>query len=85
MKDYQNDKFREWEINSTCDQVRIVSTAFETVNFLAIDENTYTGKNITIDQIVMQGSFIVSFTSDHNETRAGLILTWKCQPTGTPV
>ena len=88
MKNYQNDEFHRWEINSTCDQVRIMSSVFETeynFDFLQINDKNYTGENITIHQIINESFFVVQFTSNDNQTRSGFKLNWECQPTGNTV
>ena len=80
LRDYDNLHDHVWEVNSGCDNVRIVSTHFDTepgFDHVTIEGESYSGFGGQVDQIV-PGTFTVSFVSDHSVTSTGFELTWSC-------
>ena len=81
LSNYGNNESHEWQINAECDTVKVKSSHFDIeqdFDFLIIDGTKYTGKT-PIKQTVEKKSFVVSFTSDHNNTNLGFSLQWKCK------
>jgi len=79
LADYGNSHTEEWRIDSDCNQVRIISTQFNTernYDFLTIGHQSYHG-SVNINQVFGQ-SVSLSFSSDRSVTRPGFVLTWSC-------
>ena len=84
--EYENNHRQEWNINSECEQVKIISTHFQTERpyVVTIEGMRYSGNGTVVNQIV-GGSFSVIFTSDRmvqhlTTSELGFVLEWSCQP-----
>jgi len=78
LVNYEKLHLQQWEVNPSCDYVKIKSTHFDTeecCDILSIGELHYSG-NGTVDTIV-SGSFNVSFRSNSSSTN-GFKLQWSC-------
>ena len=93
---YGNDETIQWNLNTDCDQVHIVSTQFAIepdFDIVTIDNVPYSGKvgNSTMGSItgtgfltvvdqVVPGQSVVLFSSDGTITDSGFVLEWQCLP-----
>ena len=80
LKNYLNNENRQWDVNADCDEVRIISTQFETeecCDHVTIAISQYSGESIVVNHTV-GSSFSVKFTSDGSVTHNGFVLEWSC-------
>ena len=77
---YGNNEEIEWDINSDCLNIHLVSKYFDTeegYDILRIDGRGYSGSG-SIDQIINGSAFVATFISDRSETRTGFNVLWSC-------
>ena len=93
LHNYEYNSNQEWNVDSDCPKVQIISTHFKTepcCDYVTIEDMRYSGDGIVINQIV-NGSFSVIFTfnstySVPTTSDLGFVLQWLCHsahPTGT--
>lgn len=81
---YDDNEEIEWNIDSDCYAIHLVSTHFSTTendDILTIDTKQYSGfEEYTVNQVIHDSSFVAYFTSDFSNRYTGFTIFWSCIP-----